>query len=266
VPKSVSSLWHSQPDGGIAELERSIDAGCGAAEGPPMVFFRADDVGIPGRQFLALMDLFARYRVPLSLAVVPAWLNRERWAQVQRAAGEMNELWCWHQHGWRHLNHERSGKKQEFGPSLSAAQLRGALLKGRTRLEMLMEDRFYPVFTPPWNRCDPRTLQLLKELGYYAVSRSSGNQPMSPQGLPDLAVNGDLHTRKETDGATGYQHLLGELRQGLSSGLCGIMIHHQRMNRAALGFLEDLLRLLAHQKRPRKHIRLVSFPDIIEKT
>lgn len=263
MSRPVSSLWFSQPDDGIAGLERCIDAGCeaGSVGCPRSIFFRADDVGIPGKQFLRLMDLFIKYRVPLCLAVVPAWLTGQRWSQMKRIAGDIDDLWCWHQHGWRHLNHEGAGKKQEFGPSRSVVQSRTALMKGRSRLELLMEDRFYPAFTPPWNRCNLRTLELLNELGYHAVSRSYGSRPAPPAGLPDLAVNVDLHTRKEAGGATGRQNLFRELHQGLSSDLCGIMIHHRRMNDTAFGFLEDLLMLLTR----RKDVDLVHFEDLIGK-
>jgi len=119
-----------------------------------------------------------------------------------------------------------------------------------------MGAEFYPVFTPPWNRCSLNTLQLLQDLGYAAVSRSRGSRPKAPKGLDDHCVNIDLHTRKECDPASGWKNLLNELQQGLSSGSCGIMIHHQRMNDAAFDFLEVLLKTtVSHQAFQLIHFR-----------
>ena len=76
-----------------------------------------------------------------------------------------------------------------------------------------MEAEFYPVFTPPWNRCSLDTLQLLGELGYVAVSRCRGSMPQAPRGVPDFYANVDLHTRKERDPALGWKNLLEELQR-----------------------------------------------------
>ena len=47
------------------------------------------------------MELFSQFRVPLNLAVVPAWLTRIRWQNIMSAGKFVDELWCWHQHGRR---------------------------------------------------------------------------------------------------------------------------------------------------------------------
>jgi hypothetical protein len=118
---------------------------------------------------------------------------------------------------------------------------------------------FYPVFTPPWNRCGLSTLILLKELGYHAVSRSIGSQPSTPDQLPDFQVNVDLHTRKEQFPSAGWDGLFDDLKGALLSGFCGIMIHHQRMNEAAFAFLEVLLETFSGCK----DLILVNFGDLI---
>ena len=149
-------------------------------------------------------------------------------------------------------------KKQEFGASRSRLNIKRDLVLGKRRLEDLMEAEFYPIFTPPWNRCSLGTLQLLGELGYVAVSRFRGSRPQAPRGLPDFYANVDLHTRKEQDPAVGWKNLLEELQQAISSKFCGIMIHHQRMNEAAFGFLEMLIRILVK----RRELQLVNYKDL----
>lgn len=206
-----------------------------------IVFFRADDIGVPGENFTRLVNLFRSHRVPLTLSVVPAWLTRPRWQQLQNLCGKDQRLWCWTQHGWRHFNHEPRGKKLEFGPSRKASRKREDLWLGFQRLSRLMGELFVPVFTPPWNRCDKETLTALQELGYQALSRCLDGQPPAPTALPEYPVSVDLHTRKEQDAHGGWQNLLEELRENLANGFCGVMIHHQRMNYAALVFLDLLL-------------------------
>jgi peptidoglycan/xylan/chitin deacetylase (PgdA/CDA1 family) len=256
----VSALWHTLPTDLSSRMDRCLSATLEKADSkdPGTVFFRADDVAVPGANFIRLMDLFTRYRVPLCLAVVPAWLTQARWQHLKRIGQRAPSLWCWHQHGWRHINHEPEGKKQEFGPSRSSLAIRDDLVRGKHRLQTLLEESFSPFFTPPWNRCDQKTLDLLKELNYKAVSRSKKSVPPSPDGLPDFAVSVDLHTRKEGHPILGWESLFSELCSVLSQSPCGIMIHHQRMNEAAFVFLERFIQALIKQR----HLHLVHFIDL----
>ena len=48
------------------------------------------------------------------------------------------------------------------------------------------------------------------------------------------------------------------MKSAISSKLCGIMIHHQRMNEAAFDFLEMLLGIIVK----RKEIQLVNYRDL----
>jgi hypothetical protein len=199
-------VWRSGPSLGQTDLERCIDAAGERVAGGVRVYFRADDVAVPGRRFQRMMELFAARRAPLSLAMVPAWLTPGRWRQVSAAASRLPELWCWHQHGWRHADHEPAGKKQEFGPARPAGALRFDISRGRARLESILGRHFYPVFTPPWNRCSGDALRILTELGFAAVSRSRGAQPPAPAGLPEVAVDVDLHTRRDADPGRDRSH------------------------------------------------------------
>ncbi len=262
MPHSFSSLWTAPPLDMASRIERCIDSARDLAGGggAGYIFFRADDVAVPGKQFVRLMELFTRYRVPLSLAVVPVWLTGSRWEQLKGLSRKDPSLWCWHQHGWRHLNHEVEGKKQEFGGSRSPLQIREDLLRGRHRLEMHMGEEFYPVFTAPWNRCSRVTLELLKELGYYAVSRSQGSLPPLPEGLLDFQVNVDLHTRKELDAEESWKGVFAELKNALLGGSCGIMIHHRRMNDAAFAFLDILFQKLSQHQ----GLRIVNFKGLVD--
>lgn len=240
----ISSLYQKLPDSTEKQLRNAVARGLANGKGNAAIFFRADDIGVPGRQFKQLIQLFQENRLPLCLAVVPTWLTENRFATLLEYTGRDSSQWCWHQHGWLHRNHEREGKKQEFGPARPAAAQVADLEKGKQRLRQIMGQQFSPFFTPPWNRCSIDTLHGLQHLGFKAVSRSKNARPASPATLTDIQVNIDLHTRKEVQREKCLQELLTELESGIAGGSAGIMIHHQRMNRAAFDFLALLLKII----------------------
>ncbi len=236
----ISVLYHqSLPEELFSSLREALQGK------QVQVFFRADDIGPLDAEFIRMMELFQKYQMPLCLAVVPEWMSRERWQAMGRFSPD-DPLWCWHQHGYTHDNHERQGKKNEFGDSRTAEEVRHDLERGRQRLAEILGPAFCPVFTPPWNRCSSVTLQLLSELGFNAVSRSSGVQPHAD--LPDLYVNVDLHTGKETSFAAAMERLPADWRQGVEQGRLGIMLHHQRMNERSFFLLEQLFQILQAQE------------------
>ncbi|NNG00289.1 MAG: polysaccharide deacetylase family protein [Desulfobacteraceae bacterium] len=256
----MTAFLKSMPADIVLHTKHAIQTGLDTrqAETPVNVFLRADDIGVPGAQFARMMDLFVQLRVPLSLAVVPAWITRARWQALAGLQQGDDSLFTWHQHGWRHRNHEPVGKKQEFGLSRPADVIRSDLLKGKTRLETILGRRFTPIFTPPWNRCSRVALDQLRLLKYKAVSRSRNSSPPAPAGFPDFQVNVDLHTRKEGRAREGWRNLLSELSRAIAAGTCGIMIHHQRMNDNAFSFLELLLELMIQQKK----LSLLHMPEL----
>lgn len=253
VSNKASLLWQNQPGSAIPELTRILD------QAPKVkVFFRADDIGIPSRKQDRLLQTFVAHKAQLCPAIVPAWINKERWAQICATIDNQHQFFCWHQHGWNHLNHQLSGKKQEFGPDLSFDKKNRAISRGREKLASILGNKFLPYFTPPWNRLDAETMTILQAQGFRAISRYRGDRLSAPATLPDHPANVDLHTRKEPSSEEGWQALLTELDQALNTGCAGIMIHHQRMNNAAFSFLDLLLTEI--QKRP--HLHLLHFQDI----
>ncbi len=234
-----SSLWQAELppdiDRKLAELFRTA----AARTSPVQVFFRADDIGEMDSNFIQMMQVFAEHAMPLCPALVPQWLTAERWQRISALPGG-KKLLCWHQHGFAHVNHEQAAKKNEFGDSRSSNAIQRDILAGRVKLEQILGDSFTPVFTPPWNRCSAASMQILQERGFYALSRSINVEPPAPAGMPDLKINIDLHTRRETDPQQGMENLLTECSAALASGRMGFMLHHQRMNTTAFLFLEHL--------------------------
>ena len=246
---TVAAIWRKPVPDWQTRLEACIRDAAVARSAVTRVFFRADDVAVPGARFGEMIQVFMRHNVPLNLAVVPAWLTAARWRALAHVGCETPHLWCWHQHGWRHHNHELRGKKQEFGPARPPEALLRDLNRGRQRLERLLGAWFFPVFTPPWNRCTADVLTHLQQSGYAAVSRSPNSRPACPRGLADMVVDIDLHTRKDETAEGGWRVLPAELARGLTNPVCGFMLHHQCMNPKALAGLDHLLSLLSDCRR-----------------
>ena len=245
----LSSLYKKLPSNTEVMLQTAIAKGLDQGSGQANIFFRADDIGVPGQQFSKLTQLFRKYKLPLCLAVVPTWITEDRFTTLLIETGLEQKQWCWHQHGWLHRNYETNGKKQEFGPGRSAKKQVNDLQKGKERLQKILGNNFSPFFTPPWNRCSSDTLNGLKLLNFQAVSRSRNARPTPPAGLTDIQINIDLHTRKEPDPEKCFTELLTEISEGIAAGRGGIMIHHQRMNQTAFDFLDLLLQILRSDSR-----------------
>ncbi len=243
MKKSPSILYRNPLPELETRLKNAVEQGLAGGAGNASLFFRADDIGVPSPMFSAMVNLFSQYKIPLNLAVVPSWITTTRYQQLQKSTRGLS-LFCWHQHGWRHRNHEIEGKKQEFGDSRTMDQLEMDIVKGRDRLRETIGHEFYPVFTPPWNRCGEKTLDILLKLGFSGVSRSIGATPVVESPLNDFQINVDLHTRKEENHAASFEKLCFEIQHSISSGTSGIMLHHQRMNENSLRLLEILLKIV----------------------
>ncbi|MCG8529515.1 MAG: polysaccharide deacetylase family protein [Desulfovibrionales bacterium] len=247
---TISAVWHAVPANIQALLAHSIHAGVEAyrknttAEGilnapSPQLYFRADDIALPSASCKRMLRIFAEHDTPLALAVVPAWITHDHMKALLHSVPEKDHLWCWHQHGWAHCNNAASGKKCEFGNDRTLATCSGELIQGYERMQEVFGTAFYPLFTPPWNRISDGNIQILKDIGFRAISRYA-TAPYQTI-LQDIPIHVDLHTRKELSAAKGWQHMLQELTAGIASGSCGIMLHHERMNTAAENVLRQLL-------------------------
>ncbi len=240
-------LWARPPADAPERIGPALDRGLDRRQGGEVrLWFRADDTAAASNEFSRIIKIFTGRRVPLALAVVPAWLTKPR-AQMLRQLD--SRLFTMHMHGWRHVNYEPAGmKKCEFGAARPAADKRADVQKGRGKLAALLGGRFEPVFTPPWNRCDGETLAALADLAFAGVSRTPGAKPAAPAAMREMNVYVDLHTRKEPCPERSLAELLLELENTLAAGGGGVMLHHQLATPTADVFLDRLLQEAA--KRP----------------
>ncbi|MBU1248062.1 MAG: polysaccharide deacetylase family protein [Proteobacteria bacterium] len=242
----IAALWLTPPTDLRPRLKTALDQGMERAGGNAILHFRTDDVAVVGASLVRLLGMFASRRVPLAPGLVPAWLTPERWKVLSGIAPSGD--FAWHQHGWRHKNHEQTGQKSEFGSSRPLTEKIDELRRGAERLHDITDSTSLPIFTPPWNSLDAETLNALTDLGFQAVSRATDAEPACPAPLVDIPVHADLHTRTEPDPETGLTALLMEIENALAAGTCGAMLRHQRMNPAAFAFLDLFLELASRTK------------------
>ncbi len=260
MPRQYSSVW-KEPLPGWREM---LDEACAkmASAGLPPIFFRADDIGAASRAFEALCSLFRIHQVPLAMAVIPAWLSEARQEKLFQAAPVNEELWNWHQHGWRHINWQKDGKNCEFGSDRAPERQREDILQGRIKMERIFGPNFVEVFTPPWNRFSTATLKALRELDFKGISAVDPFPTgiKSRYGIQHLPVRLDLHTRKAKDPEADFALLIDQFAAiSTMKGLTGVMIHHQRMTTFAFEFLERMIYNLKYVIKA----RFCSFKEIL---
>ena len=226
-----------------------------AAAAPVPLFIRDDDAGWGDARLLALLDLLAARELPVDLAVIPCELD----AGLARELVAREDVGL-HQHGYAHVNHEREGRKCEFGPSRAAAAQLADIEAGRARLADLLGDRVDPIFTPPWNRCTADTGHAVLAAGLRVLSREARAAPLGIAGLAELPVHVDWFAHRH-----GTRLAPDELGARLGAAIAaggpvGLMLHHALMDDGELRRADELLRLLAGHEaaRPARMIELAS--------
>ena len=218
------------------------------------VFFRDDDIDEDEESLIRLLDLFLAHGVPLNLAIIPDLLSE---ATVRRL--HTRELWIPEslgliQHGWKHLNHEQEGRKCEFGISRSLADKFKDIARGKFRLEDAFGPRFYPAFTPPWNRCTQDTFGVLDELGFMVFSKDRGKELVQGHRFQEISTTLDLYRWKGGAALEPADVIVKTLISQLwELDTIGILLHHKVMDVTALTFLDQLLGELRQCSQVRFH-------------
>lgn len=212
---------------------------------PVTFFFRDDDAGWADDKLLALCDRFEG-NAPLDLAVIPTAISDDLAQKLRAHPARL----AFHQHGYRHHNHQPAGKKCEFADERGRQPLADDLRRGRERMLALFGERLDPIFTPPWNRCGALTAQLLPSIGVDVLSRDRRATPLEHD-LTEVPVAVDWQRyRDDLDDA-----IVVRVRDAL--GPVGVMLHHAVMAEADTRLLGSLLELLAGHPM----VRLVHMAD-----
>ncbi|MFQ5557787.1 MAG: hypothetical protein ACE5GB_09830 [Acidimicrobiales bacterium] len=208
------------------------------APDPVTFFFRDDDAGWADEALLALCDRF-RGKAPLDLAVIPCAVKSRLVDELLARADGL----AFHQHGFAHINHQREGRKCEFGPDRPTTDAARDLFLGRRLLLDMFADRLDPVFTPPWNRCTADTALTLAELGIEVLSRDRSASSIAAAGLVELPVAVDwVRHRERLDQA---------LARASVASPVGVMLHHEVLGSWDHELVDELLALLDRHRNAR---------------
>lgn len=206
------------------------------------IFFRDDDVDVDEGTLHALLDVFLSRGIPLNLEVIPGTLTADAVAQLERYRCAQPRGFELHQHGWRHTNHERTGRKCEFGASRGVDAQRADIAAGKARMDAAFGPGWFPAFTPPWNRCTHDTFAALEQLGFRVLSKDRGAHPLAGYRWREVSTTLDLYTWRSGAALKPPAEIVDALTAQLQADApIGVLLHHKVMDQAAFGLVAQLL-------------------------
>lgn len=213
----------------------------------PTFWWRDDDTEAPTDALDRLITLAQRHETPLHLAIVPAQMDAGL-ADRLRASPLVYAT----QHGFSHTNHEPKGTgASEVGVLRPLQHQEADLREGWARMIAADLPNLLPVFVPPWNRIADKTLHLLPELGFAAVSSFYPAPSVEPvRGLRH--INGHIDPIRWKEGAKfcGTPKALAQCTQHLrqrrlgevsKSEATGFVTHHLQTDAETWDFMDAFM-------------------------
>ncbi|MEM9602380.1 MAG: hypothetical protein AAGA11_05935 [Pseudomonadota bacterium] len=205
--------------------------------GDVQFWWRDDDAHRADPKLDTLLRLSQAHGVPVSLAVVPSWVQ-DGFADV--LAPHRARVTCL-QHGHAHANHAVApARKCEFPETRCQAEVRSELQNGVRLLKQHVGTLYQPVFVPPWNRMAPVHYKAMHSAGITGFSARFNNEPAP--GLHNMPVDVDIidwqaRCFRGTDACV--DTLIAALAAQPNRPI-GIMSHHLDHDDACWAFLDEL--------------------------
>lgn len=237
----------------LARLKSAL-ARRGQQAAPLRIFFRNDDVDEDEATLRRLLRFFLERETPINLGVIPGRLTAACAELLAQSIGAAPELFELNQHGWLHLNHEREGRKCEFGPGRTYDAQLADIAQGRERMTEAFGHNWFPVFVPPWNRCTDETRRALDHLGFRALSAKRGGATGTGYRFEEISITLDLYRWNDGASLKSPEEIVDGLIAQLSrQQVIGVMLHHKVMDERAFSILGSLLDTLASHPTVRFH-------------
>tara|TARA_R110000787_G_scaffold16622_26_gene50897 strand:+ start:1941 stop:2738 length:798 start_codon:yes stop_codon:yes gene_type:complete len=215
------------------------------------LWWRDDDAMADSPALRQMLEISARNRFPLTLAVIPHGLENN----LVSATEDCPDLSVM-QHGYRHLNHSPADQKKcELGDNRNPVEVLTELTAGRKILSDAFADRFVPALAPPWNRIGSIIATRLDEAGLTGLSLY-GDKPAS---VTDVITGRHTHLdiidwkgSRGFTGATAVDRLfataLRQRREGKVeiTAPIGLLTHHLVHDPAAWDFLNAFAAFARH--------------------
>jgi hypothetical protein len=161
---------------GWQALQRELEAWRGA-DRVATFWWRDDDAVDCSPALDRLLDLAARHKAPVNLAVIPARATAALAERLAPAAAGVGVL----QHGYDHANHAPAGQKSmELGPHRPRVAICEELGRGRDMLDANFGKQAVPVLVPPWNRIAVEVIPELAGLGFRGLSTHTLRPALRP--------------------------------------------------------------------------------------
>jgi hypothetical protein len=224
-------------------------------QGAPLnMFFRDDDVDEDEESLRRLLRFFGERETPVNLAIIPGLLADGAVKLLTESRSDHPGMFGLNQHGWRHVNHEREGRKCEFGASRGFAEQFEDVARGRVKLDEAFGAGWFPAFIPPWNRCTEATHQALDQLGFRVFSAKQGGAPLTGFGFREISITLDLFTWRGGASLKPAEEIVDDLIAQISGQqTIGVMLHHKVMGEEAFSFLGSMLDALKQHSIVRFH-------------
>ncbi|MFQ5605583.1 MAG: DUF2334 domain-containing protein [bacterium] len=247
-----------QSDGFAVTLSKILDLAESLHQKPISLFFRDDDVDVLTSNLVNLVHLFTEKDIPLHLQIIPNNLEVETVRYLKKIKRNYPHRILLSQHGWSHANHNPDGRKHEFGDERSASQQFSDIISGKEVLTKTFLNDFLLAFTPPWNRYNSDTVQVLTKLGFQILSADGGTVGELEGELVEISTAIDLHHQRPHPTLKSPVHLLFELRENLKKNhQVGWLLHHHEMSLTDLHFLNKFVALLQFHE-------VTKFPTFLE--
>lgn len=201
-------------------------------------WWRDDDAGRDDDRLDRLLALAARRARPVTVAVVPDWLEPATVARL------LASPWATViQHGVAHTDWGGpEDKKIELGGTVDRGRLAEWLVAGRRRLEDAFGEQFVPALAPPWNNIATDVAVRLPELGFVGLSCDPGPPGVVPLKRVDIHVDAIAwHEGARSKTAAELAHELGCAREAAGDGPVGLLTHHLVVSEAGWDGLDQVL-------------------------
>jgi hypothetical protein len=206
------------------------------------LFFRNDDTGSQPELLVKLLSLFATYGIKLNAAVIPITCEKVYDKEIFQQHARFVQI---HTHGYAYANHQTDNeeKKSEYPPDRLLEDVKTEFLSGRTILENLFPNLYFPAFTPPWNSIADKFIPFLPESGYQLLSRIRDEHADFPN-LTEININFSFRTEDKRTFANAQKLWDFFNNFGRNRKTVGILLQHSQLDDADFEILEEFLQTL----------------------
>lgn len=160
-------------------------------------WWRDDDISDVTEGLTNILIISEIYNIPIYIAVIPERISEDAICLINEYSN-ISIL----QHGYSHNNYAKEGEPlNEFGLDRDIKLQLDEIKLGFEKLRNSFNDKFLPVFVPPWNHIASPIINELSELGFRGVSCIGNNLSEYPN-LFNNNVKIDIHswqTKSETE-------------------------------------------------------------------